>query len=82
MGGELARGAHHAPARVSSRSTEIEIANGGAILRPTGNGSEEEELIQCQFAVEDIPFRDADFILDILRRTNFSVQNRSSKSGL
>ncbi len=52
-----------AAAGVRAGAAEIQAAQGRAILRPAGNGAQEEELVEAHVAVKDVAARQGEFIL-------------------
>src|SRR5262245_13106192 len=63
--GVVARGPRHAAARMRARAAEIEVAHGSAVARPARNRTHEEELLEHQVAVEDVPLGEAVGALEI-----------------
>src|SRR5437879_11292735 len=66
-------GAHDAAPRMRARTAEIEVANGGAIARPAGHRTEAEELVQAQFAVENVASGETILTLHVQRRDDLAL---------
>ena len=50
------RSAHDAAARVRRRPAQVEARERGAVARPAGHRSQEEQLLEAQLALEDVAF--------------------------
>ena len=59
--------AHHAAAGVSAACAEVVAFERGAEICPLRGGTQEEDLVQQQFAVEDVAARDARNGFDVFR---------------
>src|SRR3954467_6348737 len=67
--------AHDAAAWMRRRAAHIQIVNGSAVLRPARYGPQKEQLLERQFTLKDIAFRQAELALDIQRRQHLAMQN-------
>src|SRR5262249_24173165 len=66
---------HDAASRMCCRSAHPEISYGRRVSRPAGNGTQEKQLIESEFAVKDVAFRQRKVMLQVERRQNLTVQN-------
>src|SRR5688572_19716023 len=66
--GEPPTRAHDPAARMRPRAALPEAVQRRAVLRPLGHGTQEEELVQRQLALEDVPLAQARDALDVRRR--------------
>src|SRR5439155_15368157 len=73
---EPARAAHDPAAGVRSRAALPVAADRRAVLRPTRHRPQEEELLQCQLALEDVALGEARDALDVGRRQHLAVQDQ------
>src|SRR5207249_5876830 len=71
----IAWGAHDATPRMRPRTTEIEVANGGAIARPAGHRAEAEELVQAQLTMENVAAGETILPLHVQRRDNLAMHD-------
>ena len=60
--------AHDAAAGMSGRSAHVQILDGSAELRPTRHRTQEEELLERKFALENIAFAQSELAFQIERR--------------
>src|SRR5436190_20361671 len=58
-------------------AAQVEAAHGGAVARPAGERPPEEELPQVEIAVEDVPFGQAEALLEIDRRHDVARHDRA-----
>src|SRR3990172_1149956 len=77
VGGVVARRPGDATARMRARAAQIEAAHRRPVARPAGNRTHEEELLQHQVAVEDVPLRQAVGALEIERRQDLPGLDRA-----
>src|SRR6188768_3187487 len=56
------------------RSAHEEAPDGRAVVGPSGRRPEEEQLLECQFALEDVAFRQTERAFDVQRREDLPVQ--------
>jgi len=56
-------------------TAHIEVIDRGAIVGPTGDGTEEEELFQGEFTLEDVALGEAEFAFEIKRRENLPADD-------
>src|SRR5512135_3656925 len=73
---QTSRCAHDATAGVGPGAALIEAPDRGAVLRPARRRPEEEELVQRQLSLEDVPFGQSGGALDVGRRDDLPVENR------
>src|SRR5687768_13519464 len=76
--GEPARRAHDPAARVRAGATLIEALDRRAVAGPRRRGAKEEELVQRQLALEDVPLAQTRDALDVGRRDDLPVHDRPS----
>ena len=67
--------AHHAAAGVCAACAEVVAFERGAEVCPLRRGTQEEDLVQQQFAVEDVAARDARDGFDVLRRDDLHADD-------
>ena len=79
--GVVAWGARHSTARMRTRAAEIKVRDGGAVLRPAGNRTHEEKLIERKVAVENISFGKAVGALEIERGEDLAREDRIRNVG-
>src|SRR5215471_9683055 len=75
------RRAHDAATRMRGRAAHIKVLDRRAELRVPRHGAQEEELLERQFALEDIAFAQAEFALQIQRREHLFVEDDVFKVG-
>src|SRR5262245_17407925 len=56
-------------------STQIEIGDRRSVLCPTWGGSQEEQLLQCQLTLKNIPFRQTPLTLEVERGDDLPMQD-------
>src|SRR5262245_3450872 len=54
-------------------AAHVEAAHGAAIAGPAGDGTQEEELLQRQLALENVALREAPLALEVERREHLTV---------
>ncbi len=54
------------------RAAHIKLVDGSAVVRPTGDRTKEKELLEREFALENISLREAELALEIERRENLA----------
>ena len=64
-----------------ARACEVIAVDGRAEARPFGGGAHEEELMQQQFAMEDVAARDARDAFDIDRRDDLFSDDGAADVG-
>src|SRR6478609_6593639 len=74
-GGVPARRAHDPSARMGGGPAHKEVANRGRVARPAGRRTQEEELLERQLTLEDVPFRQSPFALEVERRDDLTVKD-------
>src|SRR6188768_878944 len=65
--GDHARRAHDAAAGVGGRTAHPQVAHRGLVPGPAGHRPVEEQLLQGEFAGEDVALTQARDVLDVLR---------------
>ncbi len=68
--------AHHSAARMRAARAEVVAFEWGTEVCPLRHGTQEEDLMEQQFAVEDVAARDARDGFDVLRRDDLHADNR------
>ena len=68
FGGVRTAGAGESVARMRAGAAEEEPADRGFVARPVENGAHGEELVECEFAVEDVAAGEAVDGFEIARR--------------
>src|ERR1700746_3152844 len=58
-----------------SRSTHVEVLDRRAILRPPGDGPQEEQLLERKFTLEDVSFAQTPLTLEIERRDDLLLND-------
>ena len=53
----------------------IKVVDGRAVVSPTGNGAEEEELFEGKFALKNVALREAEFAFEIERRKDLAAND-------
>src|SRR6266568_1382777 len=76
VGGVVPRRAGHPAAGMGARAAQVEPADGRAVLRPPRDRAHEEELLQRQVAVEDVPLGEAVGALEVERRQDLPRLDR------
>src|SRR5258708_34580671 len=56
-------------------TAHIKVADGGAVVGPAGDGTEEEELFEGKLALENVALREAEFALEIERGENLAADD-------
>ena len=69
------RRAHDAAAWMSGRAAHVQVADRRAVLRPARRGTQEEQLFERQLALEDVPFRQPPFALEVERSDDLTMAN-------
>src|SRR5207245_6170726 len=72
---ETPRGAHDAAAGVRLRAAHVEVLDRRAVLRPARDRTEEEELLERQLALEDVPFGEAELAVEIEGREHLTADD-------
>src|SRR6185295_12096376 len=57
------------------RAAHVETVDRRLVLRPSWSRTQEEQLLQCQLALEDIAFRQSPLALEIQRRHHLTMQD-------
>src|SRR5277367_5053220 len=58
-----------------SGPAHIEVVDGRAVISPTGNGAEEEELFEGKFALKNVALREAEFAFEIERGKDLAAND-------
>src|SRR5207253_6329890 len=69
------RRAHDAAARMRRAAAHPQVPNRRVVLRPPGHRPREEQLLERQFALEDVSFGEPELALEIERRQHLSVKD-------
>src|SRR3984885_7007605 len=72
---EAAGGAHDAAAGMRGRAAHVKILDGSAEARVSRCGTQEEELLEREFALEDVAFAQTPLAFEIERSYDLLVQN-------
>src|SRR5207244_7768247 len=72
---------HNAAARVRCRTAEIQALDGSAVLGARGHGTHKKQLVEREFALKDIPFRQAELALEIQWRQHLAADDQVLKIG-
>src|SRR5580692_11538819 len=67
--------AHDAAARVSRRTTHVEILDRRAVLRPAGDWTQKEKLLQRKLALENVALAQSPFAFQIEWRNDLLVKD-------
>ena len=73
--GQPSRSRHDSAAGVRAGTAHVEILNRSAVFCPTGHRTKEKKLIQSQFALKNISFRKAKFLLQVPRGNDLTVKD-------
>src|SRR5580700_1904561 len=73
--GETSRCAHDSSAGMSGRTTHIKILNGRAEARIAWRGTQEEKLLQREFALENVAFAQSPLAFEIKWSDSLPVEN-------
>ena len=73
----VAGGSGHAPTRVHAGSAEVEAVDRGSIVRPPRDRPHEEELLDVEITVEDVPLRETEGALEVERRHHLHRLDRA-----
>ena len=65
---------HYTTTGMSRRATQVHAANGAAVLSVTGKWPIEQQLVEGEFALEDIALCEPHLSLDFRRRAGFAVE--------
>ena len=57
------------------RTAHIKVANRRAVLRPSRHRAQKEQLLQREFALKDVAFRQAELALDVQWREHLTMNN-------
>ena len=76
----MAGRAHHAAAWMRAGAAQVESLDGRAVARAFGRGSQREELVGRDLAVEDVAVGHAVTLLDIDRAEYLAVQRRHRRN--
>src|SRR5215212_3034327 len=71
------RGAHDSATGMRRRTAHVKVFDRRAILRPARCGPQEEELLERQFALEDVSLRQSKVAFEIERRQHLSIANQA-----
>ena len=72
--------ARHATSRVGGRAALVEPANGRAVVRVVGRRTLEEQLLERQFTVENVPMRRIYHALDIRWQQYLRIDDRVAEA--
>src|SRR5579864_6137730 len=70
---------HDAAAGVRRGSAHIEVLDRCAVLRPPGDGPQEEQLFEGKFTLEDVALAQAPLALEIERRDDLRSEEHTSE---
>src|SRR5215204_463890 len=71
------RRAHDSATGMRRRTAHVKVFDRRAILRPARCGSQEEELLERQFALENVSLRQSKLAFEIERRQHLSIANQA-----
>src|SRR5262245_20696870 len=76
--GVATRCTHKSSAGVGARSTHPQVPDRRGVLRPAGCRTQEEQLLEREFALKDIALAQAEFTFEIERREHLTIPNDTS----